>query len=208
MKIKNRLPIATISLLLLSLSLSLSACTPAVKVREETMMEAHVKTITPERRAAIMARIEKEARGISTGSGAPNKAFVFFDPHCSYCSDLWRATQSVENQVDFVWVPVSVFGEESAAMGAVILDSENPAGIMSANEESMRLSENPLAITSVPTEAALSTVESNTALMFALDPAAPIQSVPLMYYRSAKGQIEVIPGALEAGALKSSLKLE
>lgn len=172
------------------------------------MMEAHIKTIPPARRAAMIAEIEKAAQGISTGSGAPNKAYVFFDPACSYCADLWRETQSLQRQVDIVWIPVGVLGEESTTLGAAILQSKNPASLMSANEESMRKSGNPIAVTTVPSDASRSRVASNTQLMMTLDPTAPIQSVPLMYYQSADGRIDMMSGSMDAKALKSALELE
>jgi hypothetical protein len=197
--------------ILLSLStllLSLSACAPAVKVQTESLMETHIKTITRERRAAMVARIEKAAKGISIGTGAPNKAFVFFDPACSYCADLWRATQPLKGQVDVVWIPVSVFGEDSTVLSAAILQSKNPASLMSANEEAMRKTGNPITVKTVPSDAARARVASNTDLMTTLDPTAPIQAVPLMYYKSADGRVEVISGSMDAEALKSALKLE
>lgn len=170
------------------------------------MMETHIKTISSERRAVMFARIEEKAAGFRTGTGSPNRAFVFFDPHCSHCGDLWKATQALKNQVDFVWVPVTVFGEESAALGAVILEADNPASLMSANAEAMEASGAPMTMTLVPSEASLSKVANNTELMFGLDPSAPIQAVPLTYYKSAKGNIELISGSLDTGALKAALR--
>lgn len=196
------------SIIAMSMLLSLSACAPAVKEQPEGIMQAHVKTIPPEQRAAMLARIESAAVGFPVGTGAPNKAFVFFDPGCNYCSDLWREARLLKRQVDFVWVPVGVLGEESTTLAALILDSADPAGIMSANEESFRTTGEPMATASVPTEASLSKVAANTDLMARLDPAAPIQSTPLMYYKSANGHIELIAGALDAKALKSALKLD
>jgi protein-disulfide isomerase len=144
------------------LLMSLSACTtPAATVRTETLMEAHIKTIAPARRAAMAARIEQVAAGIPAGTGSRNKAFVFFDPNCSYCFDLWRETQALRGQVDFVWIPVNMFGDESAI---------------------------------------------NTELMLTLDPAAPIQAVPLMVYKSASGRIELVSGSMDASGLRAVLR--
>jgi hypothetical protein len=133
------------------LLMSLSACTtPAATVRTETLMEAHIKTIAPARRAAMAARIEQVAAGIPAGTGSRNKAF-----------DLWRETQALRGQVDFVWIPVNMFGEESAI---------------------------------------------NTELMLTLDPAAPIQAVPLMVYKSASGRIELVSGSMDASGLRAVLR--
>ena len=187
--------------------LSLSACTaPATRVPTETLMEAHIKTITPERRAAMAARIEKEAVGISTGTGSPNKAFVFFDPNCSYCFDLWRETQALRGQADFVWIPVGVLGGESTALGAAILESGDVGGILAANEASLRTFGDAIVPKPVPSAAALAKVAGNTELMTTLDPTAPIQAVPLMVYKSAAGRIELISGSMDAKALRAVLK--
>jgi thiol:disulfide interchange protein DsbG len=189
------------------LLMSLSACTtPAATVRTETLMEAHIKTIAPARRAAMAARIEQVAAGIPTGTGSRNKAFVFFDPNCSYCFDLWRETQALRGQVDFVWIPVNMFGDESAALGAAILESADLARIMTANEASLRASGNAITPNPAPSTASLSKVAINTELMLTLDPAAPIQAVPLMVYKSASGRIELVSGSMDASGLRAVLR--
>jgi thiol:disulfide interchange protein DsbG len=170
------------------------------------MMEAHIKTITPARRAAMAARIEQVAAGIPAGTGLRNKAFVFFDPNCSYCFDLWRETQALRGQVDFVWIPVNMFGDESAALGAAILESADLAGIMTANEASLRASGDAITPNTAPSTESLSKVAINTELMLTLDPAAPIQAVPLMVYKSAAGRIELISGSMDASALRAVLR--
>lgn len=169
-------------------------------------MEAHIKTITPERRAAMAARIEQVAAGISTGTGSRNKAFVFFDPNCSYCFDLWKETQALRGQVDFVWIPVNMFGDESAALGAAMLDSGDLAGIMTANEASLRASGDTITPKPGPSAASLARVAVNTELMLTLDPAAPIQAVPLMVYKSASGRIELVSGSMDASGLRAVLR--
>lgn len=193
-----------------SLMLSLAACAPvpAIKVHQDTMIEAYVKTLTQERRAAMLARVEKDAIGFSAGPRMPNKAWVFFDPYCSYCSDLWRVAGHLRDQVEFVWIPVALLGDDSAVLGALTLESADPASIMWANEEAMRLSGTAVTLTATPSDASLAKVTLNTELMNSMDPALPIQAVPLTYYRSSKGQIEIIGGAMEAQALKAAMQLK
>ena len=87
-----RLSLTAMSLVLLSLS----ACAPTTRVQTETMMETHLKTVSQQQRAAMFARIESEAAGISTGMGTPNKAleiadFSGFGPKGDYFSAVpWR----------------------------------------------------------------------------------------------------------------------
>lgn len=186
----------------------LSACAPVPTVPTETIMEAHVKTITQERRRAMMAVVSREAIGIRAGVGARNKAIVFYDPHCAYCTDLWRAAQLVKEQVDFLWVPVGLLGEDSLALAAEILDANDPLSMMAANELSMRSTGSPMATTSEASAAAVSKVERNTDLLKRADPTAPIQIVPFMYYQAANGNVELLSGAKDGAALRAFLNLK
>lgn len=195
-------------LLAFPLLLSLSACAPIIKAPPESMTEAHVKTLKQEQRATMVARLEKEVEGFSVGKPSPNKAYVFFDPACSFCTDLWRETPLLKDQVEFVWIPVAVMGWDSTLLGAAMLDAANPAGMMSANEEAMRTSGAALTLTAEPSEASVSTVSSNTDLLSSLDPGNPTLAVPLIYYRSSSGQIEIISGFKKAAAIKAAMKLK
>ncbi|WP_426077384.1 hypothetical protein [Janthinobacterium sp. PSPC3-1] len=190
------------------LLLFLSACAPIIKAPPETMMAAHIKSLTQEQRAAMLARVEKEAKGFSVGAGSPNRAWVFFDPACSYCSDLWRETMLLKDQVEFVWIPVALLGDDGAMLGAATLDSADPSSLMSANEAAMRKSGTMLTVTAEPSEASVSTANSNTELLITLDPGYRPVSVPLMYYQSSSGQIEIIDGTMEARVLKAAMKLK
>ena len=195
-------------LLAFPLLLSLSACAPIIKAPSESMTEAHVKTLTQEQRATMVARLEKEVLGFSVGKPSPNRAYVFFDPSCSYCTDLWREAALLKEQVEFVWIPVAFMGWDSTLLGAAMLDAANPAGMMSANEEAMRTSGAPLTLTAEPSEASVSTVSSNTDLLNSLDPGNRNLAVPLIYYRSSSGQIEIVSGFMKAKALKAAMKLK
>lgn len=94
------------------------------------MMAAHIKSLSQEQRAAMLALVEKEAKGFSVGAGSPNRAWVFFDPACPYCGDLWRETTLLKDQVEFVWVPVALLGDDGAMFGAATLDSADPGSLM------------------------------------------------------------------------------
>lgn len=172
------------------------------------MMAAHIKSLTQEQRAAMLVRVEKEAKGFAVGAGSPNRAWVFFDPTCSYCSDLWRETALLKDQVEFVWIPVALLGDDGAMLGAAMLDSADPGSLMSANEAAMRKSGTALTLTAEPSEASVSTVNSNTELLLTLDPGYRPVSVPLTYYRSSSGQIAIIDGAMAASDLKAAMKLK
>lgn len=186
----------------------LSGCAPVATVQTDTMMEAHVKTITQERRRQMMAIVLSEAIGVRAGVGARNKAVVFYDPHCAYCTDLWRAAQLVKEQVDFLWVPVALLGEDSLALAAAMLDAGDPLGMMALNELSMRTTGSPIATTAEPSASAVSKVERNTALLKRADPSAPIQSVPFMYYQAENGTIELLSGAQDGATLRRVLNLK
>ncbi len=171
-------------------------------------MQAHVKTLSQQQRAAMLARVETEAIGFPSGTPSTNRAWVFFDPSCSYCSDLWRETSLLKNEVAFVWIPVALLGDDSAALAAAMLDSAQPASLMWANAEAMRHAGTAMTLTAEPSEASLAKVALNTELMITVDPAARPPSVPLMYYRSSSGQVEIIAGAMDARALKAAMKLK
>lgn len=52
--------------------------------------------------------------------------YVFFDPNCPACNDMWLETRQYLNVVKIRWVPVAFVSETSAAAVHAILNAANP----------------------------------------------------------------------------------
>jgi len=64
--------------------------------------------------------------------------YVFFDPQCPHCADLWESAKPLKAQAKFVWIPVGLVSKASTAQGATLLAAADPAAAMEAHETSMR----------------------------------------------------------------------
>ena len=85
-----------------------------------------------------IAAIQAEAKGFSVGVPmSARTAYVFFDPQCPHCTDLWEAAKPLKNQIRFLWIPVGILNASSTAQGATILAMPDPEAAMDAHEASM-----------------------------------------------------------------------
>ena len=89
-------------------------------------------------RPVATATIAAEATGFSVGpTMAARTVYVFFDPQCPHCSDLWRNAKPLITKVRFVWIPVGLINASSTAQGASLLAAANPVAAMDEHEASM-----------------------------------------------------------------------
>ena len=85
-------------------------------------------------------RLDRAAKGFTVGSEMTvRRVFVFFDPQCPHCAELWQAAKPLKSQARFVWIPVGVMNEASTAQGAALLAAPDPVAAMDAHEASMRI---------------------------------------------------------------------
>lgn len=82
--------------------------------------------------------VSKEAKGFTVGSMMiANTVYVLFDPQCSHCAILWKASIPLHGKVKFVWVPVALLNENSKPQGAAILSATDSLSAMNMHEESL-----------------------------------------------------------------------
>lgn len=86
-----------------------------------------------------LADITAATKGFPVGNPMSARAtYVFFDPQCPHCADLWKASQPLLKQARFVWVPVTLLNRASLTQGAALLSAQDPAKAMAEHEESMQ----------------------------------------------------------------------
>lgn len=113
---------------LLVACLFISACNNATAPSSDKSASKPVST------AAIAA----EATGFTVGQAmAARTVYVFFDPQCPHCSELWRNAKPLNNKVKFVWIPVGLMNASSTAQGATLLAATDPVAAMDEHEASM-----------------------------------------------------------------------
>jgi len=142
--------------------------------------------------------------GAWIGNGNPNApkvVYIFSDPACPYCHQLWREVRPwVEaGKVQLRYFMVGILGSNSTAKAAAILASEDPQASLSRYEQMIHNEslEAPIEIPST----ARSQVQDNEALMHNMG----FNIVPGIVVRNQQGQIERWPGLPAPDELASML---
>jgi thiol:disulfide interchange protein DsbG len=83
----------------------------------------------------LTQRLE-QAKWIAAGSKSPTRVvYIFTDPNCPYCNDLWQAMQSARApDVQVRYLLVAVINDESRGKDAAILESKDPLASFEKNE--------------------------------------------------------------------------
>jgi thiol:disulfide interchange protein DsbG len=149
-----------------------------------------------------------EAKGITYGAKSGKIAYVFFDPKCTHCGDLWHHTESFKTGMSFVWIPVSILGKKSNDIGSTILGSPDPIEALQKNESSVRSHGDGLAVDSALVDAHKGSVANNTNLLSTLVPEYPISSVPFTVFSDGTGNIELFAGAVDKDTLSKLFRTD
>jgi thiol:disulfide interchange protein DsbG len=143
------------------------------------------------------------AKGHGFGVGAlmaANTVYVFFDPSCPHCAELWMASQPLLNRLKMVWIPIGLLRPQSGPQGATILTAPDPAKAMNEHEASILQRGGGIGVSGNLSDEALQKVKANTELFRQLQ----AESVPLIVYRNARsGQHGVHAGAVDTATLAS-----
>ena len=137
--------------------------------------------------------IAAEAQGFSVGPAmSARTVYVFFDAQCPHCSALWYAAKPLKSQAKFVWIPVRLLNDSSAAQGAAILASKDAVAAMDEHEASMMDHKGGIKATSEDTAQAAA-VKKNTELFTRYQ----FASVPALVTKNAKtGAVVTHEGSL------------
>ncbi len=140
-------------------------------------------------------------RGSGFGVGAmmaANTVYVFFDPTCPHCAELWQASQPLLGRLKMVWMPIGLLRPQSGPQGAAILSAPDPVKAMNEHEASVLQRGGGISVPSGLSDEVLQKVKDNTELFRQLQ----AESVPLIVYRNAQsGQHGMHAGALDTAAL-------
>lgn len=144
-------------------------------------------------------------KGFIVGSGpsimTQTNAYVFFDPQCPHCAELWLNAQPLHQQVKMKWIPVAFINAQSKTQAGVLLEAQNPVELMTKYETEMKASKNSAALNGSPRAETLEDVERNTQAW----KNSGAQSVPAILYRDPKnpGKPVLSTGAAPTAALAS-----
>jgi thiol:disulfide interchange protein DsbG len=152
-----------------------------------------------------IAAIEAEARGFTVGSTmSVRTVYVFFDPQCPHCAQLWQSAKPLRSQAKFVWIPVGLINKTSEAQGATLLAAKDPVAAMDQHEASI-LAKGGGISASGDYEPLKATVVKNTALMNRFG----FASVPsIVALHAQTGALVTREGAMPTPALASLLGLQ
>ena len=140
--------------------------------------------------AGLMQRLDR-AHWIAIGPKLPGRiVYVFTDPNCPYCNDLWQAMRTATApDVQVRYLLVAVINADSRGKDATILESTDPAATLEKHERNYAHG----GIASKPTSqpATTETLSVNEALMGALH----IYGTPGLVYLDEHNQVRVFGGA-------------
>ncbi len=151
------------------------------------------------RRTVSLDIVASEAKGFTAGSMmSAIVAYVFFDPQCPHCGQLWNASLPLQKKVRFVWIPVGLMNPTSSAQGATLLSAVDPVKAMGEHEVSLLAKQGGIGTSSGVTDEAKQAVASNTALFNNLG----LEGVPFTIVKNARtGQTATGGGSMETAAL-------
>ena len=159
----------------------------------------------PAAQAVSVSAVAAGAKGFTAGDPANVKrAFVFFDPQCPHCAELWKQAKPLGSQTRFIWVPVALMNDASLAQGAALLAAPDPVAAMDQHEASMSAKQGGIQGVGAP-EAFKAQVKANTALFNSFG----FNSIPTIVATNAEtGKPVAQEGGVKTAALAALLGLK
>lgn len=146
----------------------------------------------------LMQRLDR-AKWIASGSkSAERVVYVFTDPECPFCNDLWKALRTARApDVQIRYLLVAVIDADSRGKDAAILESKDPAATLEKQEHAYDHGGIPPkpAVQPQTSEA----ISANEALMAALQ----IYGTPGLVFLDEHNQLKVFAGMPDAAQLRS-----
>jgi thiol:disulfide interchange protein DsbG len=134
------------------------------------------------------------------GSGAKSSArvvYVFTDPECPFCNDLWKALKSARApDVQIRYLLVAVIDADSRGKDAAILESKDPGA--SLEEHERNYARGGVAPKAALQPATSETIAVNTDLMGALN----IYGTPGLVYLNEHNEVKVFAGMPDSDQLR------
>jgi thiol:disulfide interchange protein DsbG len=139
--------------------------------------------------AELTQRLDR-AHWIGSGAKSPARVvYVFTDPNCPYCNDLWKAIKGMRApDVQVRYLLVAVIDADSRGKDAAILESSDPAATLDENERKFaRGGITPKPMAQAATNA---TISANEALMKDFQ----IYGTPGLVYLDEHNELKVFAG--------------
>ncbi len=148
--------------------------------------------------AGLMQRLDR-AHWIAAGAKSPDRVvYVFTDPNCPYCADLWKALRTARAaDVQIRYLLVAVISADSRGKDAAILEAADPAATFERSERNF--DKGGLAPKTSWQPATTEVVSTNEALMAALH----IYGTPGLVYLEAPDQVRVFAGMPDPKQLRA-----
>ncbi|MEO7548048.1 MAG: thioredoxin domain-containing protein, partial [Ramlibacter sp.] len=132
------------SKLLLALAFGATALLSGCEKAPDTAPGAAAK---PASETVSVAAVAAEAKGFTVGSEmSVRRVFVFFDPQCPHCAELWLAAKPLKSQARFIWIPVALMNKASESQGAALLAAPDPVAAMDQHETSLQAKQGGMAV--------------------------------------------------------------
>ena len=128
----------------------------------------------------------------------PVRLYVFFDPNCPYCHDLYETLQPIigSEKLGVGWVPVGILALSSYGKAAALLEAAHPAAAMARMEAGFhggRGAIRPRRATAPVARALLYNIH--------LFEAAGAQGVPFLVYKTRADHVHTVTGEPPATVL-------
>ncbi|HUW99168.1 MAG TPA: thioredoxin fold domain-containing protein [Acidiferrobacter sp.] len=138
------------------------------------------------------------AASISEGTGA-KQLYIFFDPNCPYCHDLYQALQPLigPDQLKIAWIPVGILALSSFGKAAHLLEDNDPMAALDRAERAFRHKSGEL--TPARATPAITRGLTNNVRLLA---AAGADGVPFLVYKDQTGRVNTVMGDPPEEALR------
>lgn len=139
--------------------------------------------------AGLMQRLDR-AHWIASGAKSSGRVvYVFTDPNCPFCNDLWKAMKAARApEVQIRYLLVAVINADSRGKDAAILESTDPAATLEKQERTF--ASGGIASKATLQPATSETISLNEALMQALH----IYGTPGLVYVDEHDEVKVLGG--------------
>ena len=146
----------------------------------------------------LMQRLDR-ATWIAAGSKSADRVvYVFTDPDCPFCNDLWKAMQKARApDVQIRYLLVAVIDADSKGKDAAILEAKDPVAALEKSERNF--DHGGIAPKSPALPGTSETISFNGDLMGALH----IFGTPGLVYQDEHGQVKVFAGMPDDGQLRT-----
>jgi thiol:disulfide interchange protein DsbG len=145
-----------------------------------------------------MQRLDR-AKWIATGAkSAERVVYVFTDPDCPFCNDLWKALQKARApDVQIRYLLVAVIDADSKGKDVAILEAKDPAAALDKNERNFE--HGGIAPKTPALPETTETISFNGDLMSALH----LFGTPGLVYRDEHGEVKVFAGMPDEAQLRT-----